>query len=90
MTFQLCTGMDIKTVLIIFIVGMTNLFGQNENAMIVEMKTGVTHLDANQEHTYETGRWLNPRWSLQNRPMMVTSKPANGENDGTRFSTPHE
>jgi hypothetical protein len=29
-----------------------------------------------------------PRWSLQNRPMMVTSKPANGDDGGTRVSTP--
>jgi hypothetical protein len=31
---------------------------------------------------------FNPRWSLQNRPMMVTPKPATGQVFGTRISTP--
>ena len=34
--------MDIKTALIILSVGATTLFGQDENTMIVEMKTGVS------------------------------------------------
>jgi hypothetical protein len=43
--------MDIKTALIILFIWATSLFGQNENPMIVEMKTGVTHLDTDQEQT---------------------------------------